>query len=237
MYYEGPGRSTDENGNEEVTNDYLRIYNYRSLQEQVIENIDISCENEFGNTVSSVSLMGSGTPMTFVYNMDGGVINEDAIASNTKNIVDGDIKSHNNSSESFNYIFDPKSSQDLKPFFTLNNSQYIITDTKGIKNTPSTLSTYTLAASHFFSDMQNKLYSGEMTILGDPFYYFDSSVEAGKYEIYLQMNRAENQKTYKMVPSRYTGIYYIKGIKHNIDSSGKYTTTLSIFKRIFTGND
>lgn len=240
MYYEGPGRSTDENGEETINSDYLRIYNYRSLQEQVIENIEISSgDAEFGNTISSVSMLGSGTPLIFTFSKEEGTMNEDAVATSTGKIAERIIRSDTNATTinqgQYSYIFD--SSRDITPYFSLNNSLYVITDSKGVENLPTTMNTYTMEASHFFSDMQNKLYSGEMTILGDPFYYFDSSLEAGKYEIYLQMNRAEDQKTYKMIPSRYTGIYYIKGIKHNIDSSGKYTTTLSIFKRVFTGSD
>ena len=51
------------------------------------------------------------------------------------------------------------------------------------------------------------------------------------------MNRVKNSKTYELVSSRYTGIYYITGIKHSIDETGKFLTTLSITKRVFGSSD
>ena len=232
MYYEGPGLTEDENGIV-TSNEYLRIYNYRSTQEQVIENIDISSnDKELGNAVSSVTLLGSGTPIVFKFDDEKGSFTDGVTTTESSMEIDySKIKTIKKEESWFNSPF----ADAINPKLTLCNSKYVTTsssldDGTGITEIPST---YTEAAALFFSDQQNKQYEGEITILGDPFYYFDSSLEAGKYEIYLQMNRVANRKNYEVTPSRYSGIYFIKGIKHSIDSSGKYTTTLSVAKRVF----
>lgn len=232
MYYEGPGLTEDENG-VVTSNEYLRIYNYKSTQEQVIENIDISSnDKELGNAVSSVTLLGSGTPVVFKFDDEKGSFTDGVTTTESSTEIDYSKTKTIKKEDSW---FNSPSADAINPKLTLCNSKYVTTsssldDGTGITEIPST---YTEAAALFFSDQQNKQYEGEITILGDPFYYFDSSLEAGKYEIYLQMNRVANRKNYKVTPSRYSGIYFIKGIKHSIDSSGKYTTTLSVAKRVF----
>lgn len=236
MYFEGPGLSASKDGT--IPNEYIRIYNYRSLQEQVIENVEISSTNdsEFGNTVSSVMLLGSGTPVVFTYDKENGVTsNELTSVSNGDTISRNDVIGGKDEGM-YSSWFTSKSKAEINPKLVYNNSQYILSDVKGYENFDAISSMYEIEASRFFTDQQNKQYEGEITILGDPFYYFDSEVQAGKYEIYLQMNRVKSLKTYEIEESRYSGVYFIKGIKHNIDSTGKYTTTLSVVKRIF-GND
>lgn len=252
MYYEGPSRTLSQKESEEKNkensegqtydrgNNYIRIYNYRSLQEQVIENIELSSNDaEFANTTSSVMMLGGGTPIVFSFNKSSGTLDNEARSGNN-----GESISINDSESDivknigkYSKYFEQKPDEEIKPYIAFNNSKYLVTSVKGAENFNTIASMYKNEASLFFSSMQNKLYTGEMTILGDPFYYFDSSVEAGKYEIYLQMNRVEDPNTYKITPSRYTGIYYITGIKHNMDETGKFTTTLSITKRIFGSND
>ncbi len=236
MYFEGPGLSASKDGT--IPNEYLRIYNYRSLQEQVIENVEISSTNdsEFGNTVSSVMLLGSGTPVVFTYDKESGVTsNELTSVSNGDTISRNDVIGGKDEGM-YSSWFTSKSKAEINPKLVYNNSQYILSDVKGYENFDAISSMYEIEASRFFTDQQNKQYEGEITILGDPFYYFDSEVQAGKYEIYLQMNRVKNMKTYEIEESKYSGVYFIKGIRHNIDSTGKYLTTLSVVKRIF-GND
>ena len=251
MYYEGPSRTLSESqfkeGNEvestyqKTGKNYLRIYNYRSLQEQVIENIEISSNDaEFANTISSVTMLGAGAPVVFNFDKETGVLKDEAISTKNGEIIS--INSCENDLVSdlgkFSSYFDPKPESRVKPCIVFNNSNYLINPgVKDIEEFNVIASTCKNEASLFFSTMQNKLYTGEMTILGDPFYCFDSSVEAGKYEIYLQMNRVEDPNTYKITPSRYSGIYYLTGIKQAMDTTGKYTTTLSITKRIFGSSD
>ena len=237
MYYEGPGISTTEKG--EVPNEYLRIYNYRSLQEQVIENVEISSTNdsEFGNTIASVMMLGSGTPIAIAYNRNTGKQYENATSVlNSDTINTKDVSGFKDLGQ-FSSWFSPKANNAIIPKLVYNNSQYILSDVKGTSNFDAISSMYVEEASNFFTAMQNKQYEGELTIIGDPFYYFDSSLEAGKYEIYLQMNRVKDMKSYELVESKYSGIYFIKGIKHNMDQNGKYTTTLSIVKRVFGSDD
>jgi hypothetical protein len=241
MYYAGPGLSADEDGKASA-DEYLRVYNYRSTQEQVIENIDISSSNdaELGNTISSVTLLGGSCPIMFTFNDDTGLMGQKVTSVLTG--ADSNISDASNASKENNGIteggkfsawFSPASGDSISPKLILNNSKYKIVDIDDKENLNPYITNSSLEAALFFSDQQNKQYEGEITILGDPFYYFDSSLEAGKYEIYLQMNRVAKRKNYKVTPSRYSGIYFIKGIKHSIDSSGKYTTTLSVAKRVF----
>ena len=211
------------------------------MQEQVIENIEISSNDaEFGNTISSVTMLGAGAPVVFNFDKEAGVLKDEAISTKNGEIIS--INSCENDLVSdlgkFSSYFDPKPESRVKPCIVFNNSNYLMNPgVKDIEEFNVIASTCKNEASLFFSAMQNKLYTGEMTILGDPFYCFDSSVEAGKYEIYLQMNRVEDPNTYKLTPSRYSGIYYLTGIKHTMDSEGKYNTTLSITKRVFGNSE
>ena len=241
MYYTGPGLSTDSNGKASA-NEYLRIYNYRSVQNQVIENIDISSSNdaELGNTISSVTLLGANCrPIMFTFDDDAGTMGINFTnTENGKNGVTSELTKDDSGitkAGKFSTWFDDLKADSIKPKLILNTSKYKSVDDEISKedNFATYLANAENEAALFFSDQQNKQYEGEITILGDPFYYFDSSLEAGKYEIYLQMNRVANRKNYEVTPSRYSGIYFIKGIKHSIDSSGKYTTTLSVAKRVF----
>lgn len=229
MYYEGPGKKKYNDNNS-----YLRIYNYRSTQEQVIENIEISTDDaEYGNTVSSVMLLGGGVPMVFSCDSEGKINNEVRIGNSGENISrdgrqDGGVVDTGTIS-----VLGNSGEENFKPFLFYNNNKFIDSSIKGNDNINTVISNFTEEAARFFTKQQNRLYKGEITITGDPFYYFDSRMEAGVYEILLQMNRVSNRKTYELSPSRYSGIYYINGIRHNIDESGKFTTTLSVIKRIF----
>lgn len=260
VYYEGPGYylKYDESGNDSTTeintdSNYLRVYTYRSTKSQVINEVDISTESEFANVTSSVTVLGAGTsPLVFNYNMQDGTMNSSVGSYNDPEQTNIDMSSliaddeQNEESayteftirEAENFSNFRNSIASDNPKFVLDNSKYVFSnvpvnndnDTSLFK---SALSQSVIDASVFFSALQNKLYTGTITIMGDPFYYFDSSLEAGKYEIYLRMNRVVNPKTYKMAESYYSGIYVITGIKHNMDQSGKFTTTLEVNKRIF----
>lgn len=225
MYYKGPGLTTSEDKNM-TNNTYLRVYNYRSVQNQVIENIEISDNDaELGNLFSSVTLLGTGKPVIFVYNRGSATMSETSY--NQQNKEEYNISQETRNTREYG------SDGNINPYFSINNSKYIsLEDFDENNNESSILSNKEQAASQFFTSQQNKEYTGEITMMGDPFYYFDSSLEAGKYEIYLQMNRVADRK-YSKTDSKYTGIYFITGIKHNIDNAGKYTTTLSVAKRIF----
>lgn len=244
MYYEGPGIRTDENDNDKNYGEkYLRVYNYRSVQNQVIENISIdSNDAELGNLISSVTLLGAETPVVFIYNKLTNEIDENIISQSNGGTakhedITGKVSSNNNSRikevSSYDTYFKGKPEDDSTPRLVLNNSKYILFEQSDSDIAKVSISNKLEEASSFFTDQMNKEYTGEMTIMGDPFYYFDSTVEAGKYEIFLQMNRSSSIKSYKLKESKYTGIYFIKGIKQAIDEFGKYTTTLSIVKRIF----
>lgn len=231
MYYKGPGLSASAEESSARNNNYLRVYNYRSVQNQVIDNIELSENNaELGNLFSSVTLLGTGKPVIFTFNRNDATMSETTYDQQNQNTYD--IEKETRSTLEYG------AEGNIKPFFSINNSKYVqLEDFDENNNEISIFSNKEQNASEFFTSQQNKEYTGEITILGDPFYYFDSSVEAGKYEIYLQMNRVSNRKTYAMEKSKYTGIYFLTGIKHNIDSSGKYTTTLSVAKRIFGVNE
>lgn len=239
MYFEGPGVKND---NKLTESSYLRVYNYRSVQNQVIENINIdSNDAELGNLVSSVTLLGSATPMVFTFNRSNSEMSETIYSQpNGQGFSEDSFRADQNTGErvkdsgvTYDTYFNGPTEDNIKPYFALNNSKYVNIEDLKVDNTPTAVSNKLEEAARFFTSQLNKEYTGEMTIMGDPFYYFDSTVEAGKYEIFLQMNRVANRKTYAMIPSKYTGIYYITGIKHSIDENGKYTTTLSIVKRIF----
>ena len=237
MYYEGPGKTNIKNNN---NGGYLRVYNYRSVQKQVIESIDISDNNtELGNVMSSVTLLGVGTPMVFMYNRQDGTMYEDILSQSNGDSFNQSSFDNRvaHSIGSYQSYFDGKVDEELYPYLSLNNSQYIQLEDMDTDQLPTIASYKSEYASRFFASQQNKEYVGEITIMGDPFYYFDSTVEAGKYEIFLQMNRISNRKDYSRAESKYTGIYYINGIKHTIDEDGKYTTTLSVIKRIWSFNN
>lgn len=189
--------------------------------------------------ISSVTLLGVGTPIVFTYNRESGKLSttmysqvngdefkQETLTSNTSGARINDLGSY----ESY---FTGKPDENIKPYFALNNSKYMVLEDLGVDELATSASHKQEAASRFFTSQQNKEFTGEITIMGDPFYYFDSTVEAGKYEIYLQMNRVADRTSYRLRESKYTGIYYITGIKHSIDEAGKYTTTLSVVKRIF----
>ena len=251
VYFEGPGMSVKEGEDIENTEneEYLRVYNYRSLQQQVIENISISCpdDSELGQTISSVALLGSGQSLVYSFNKSTGTINEDcASISNSKTKSQkGNMfvnsEAFLNKNETWDYM--NSSPKDFKPYLAFNNSKYIFLNSQTINNDsfPNTESAFREEATRFFTDLQNKQYTGEMTILGDPFYYFDASLQPAKYEIFLQMNRMKDSNLYQdrnihtlqNIRSKYTGIYFITGIKHSIDTEGKFRTTLSISKRVF----
>lgn len=234
MYYEGPGAS-----NVKSNGGYLRVYNYRSVQNQVIENIDISDNNaELGNVMSSVTLLGVGTPMVFMYNRQDGTMTKNILSQSNGDSFNEETFDDRvaRSIGSYEAYFNGKTDEELFPYLSLNNSQYIQLEDYDTKDLPTVATYKSEIASKFFNSQQNKEYMGEITIMGDPFYYFDSTVEAGKYEIFLQMNRISNRRDYSKVESKYTGIYYLNGIKQAIDENGKYTTTLSVIKRILSFN-
>jgi len=225
MYYKGPGLNSGSDNKE-----YLRVYNYRSTKKQVIEDINISMnDEEFGNTISTVMILGAGKPVVFSCDESGMINNKLKIRSNN-----GDMVIENSSTDVERKDVGDRGEYELKPFLFFNNSKFVNSDVKWEDSSQKSIIEYLSSeAANFFTAQQNLQYTGDITITGDPFYYFDSSLEMGVYEIMLQMNRISDYKTYSAVKSRYSGIYYLTGIKQKIDSTGKYTTTLDIVKRVF----
>lgn len=99
-------------------------------------------------------------------------------------------------------------------------------------------STGSLLANKVVQNMNEGIFYGNLEILGDPFYLFDSNIQPMSY--YIKLNVYRNYSEYntsniKILQKSYlSGYYLVKKISHKIDSSG-FKTTLDIQRYPSTG--
>ncbi len=97
-----------------------------------------------------------------------------------------------------------------------------------------------LVANKFIQNMNEGIFSGELEILGDPFYLFDEKLQPFQYYIRINVYRSMNEykresSNNKLLNASYlTGYYLIKGISHNLSASG-FKTTLNLQRYSTTG--
>ena len=229
FYFEGPKIEANTDGEE-----YLRVYNYKNFQESLISESSINLNNgglTLGNIVSAATVVttnSTGSSIVFSYNNEKNTIGETGI--NRKSAGEKTLNSSTDENDVSSWVNSEGVIDTNQAFLTMNNVVFSNTNaTEGV-NIASALQQ---AASVFFSAMSNQAYTGSLTIIGDPFYYFDSAIEPAKYEIYLNMNRVEDLRSAKNAKSAFSGIYAITKITHSVDSSGVFSTTLEIMKRTF----
>lgn len=79
--------------------------------------------------------------------------------------------------------------------------------------------------------LRENYFSGNVSIPGDPFFFFDSGITPFKYLIKIEVlndfNPHEQSYGDKLKESYLSGFYYLKTIKHNLSTSG-YTTELNV---------
>ena len=119
----------------------------------------------------------------------------------------------------------------------LNNGKFSLVG-KIIENDGSTSSN--LVSNSFIKTMNEGIFAGNIDIIGDPFYLFDSNLQPYQYFIRLNIYRTKNEynkKNIDMLQQSYlSGYYLITKIVHNLSSSG-FTTTLSLQRYSTTGFD
>ena len=105
------------------------------------------------------------------------------------------------------------------------------------KNDVTTTQNSSNTAMNNISKIANSLteytYTGDMKILGDPYFIFDDDLEPFRHMIYLKVNRYENIELQKLADEEYdyySGLYVIKDINHKINSDGDFSTKLSLMK-------
>ncbi len=95
-----------------------------------------------------------------------------------------------------------------------------------------------LLASKVVNNMNQGIFYGNIEILGDPYYLFDSVLQPYQYyiklNIYRNYNEYNNKKTGILNQSYLTGYYLIKKITHKLDISG-FRTTLDVQRYPTTG--
>jgi hypothetical protein len=88
----------------------------------------------------------------------------------------------------------------------------------------------------FNSNINETIAEGNITLQGDPFYFFDDKVKPFQYIINLVIKRPnyidKNGDYVEGGKSYLSGLYRIKKITHAI-SAGSYTTNLEVIKTPF----
>ena len=75
------------------------------------------------------------------------------------------------------------------------------------------------------NNLMDYTYTGNIEILGDPYYIFDDDLEPFRHMIYLKVNRYENINLEKLADEDYdyySGLYVIKEITHTMDREGAF---------------
>ena len=83
-------------------------------------------------------------------------------------------------------------------------------------------------------------YTGNIEILGDPYYIFDDDLEPFRHKIYLKVNRYKNINLQELADGNYdyySGLYVVKNITHKLDSGGSFTTNLGLMKFTMASNN
>lgn len=83
------------------------------------------------------------------------------------------------------------------------------------------------------NNLMDYTYTGNIEILGDPYYIFDDDLEPFRHMIYLKVNRYENINLEKLADEDYdyySGLYVIKEITHTMDREGAFSTNLKLVK-------
>ena len=117
----------------------------------------------------------------------------------------------------------------------LNSDQFTLVN-KIVENTEGSNSN--TIASQVIKNMNEGIFFGDIEILGDPFYLFDSVVQPYQYfikvNVYRNFNEYSNSNDKILKKSYLSGYYLVKKITHNLSRSG-FRTTLSIEKYPTTG--
>lgn len=198
-----PGPKVNENNYD--NDEPIRAYSYRATANPVIKEISFDNSITFSKAVSAITLLGDGVPLVFVNN------NTEARLSSQTGANDKDV-----------YF----SSAQLKK---INSAPTADTTSENPEDYTEAL---TMSASNYFKEMKRMSQTGTITILGDPFYYFDSVIQPGNFEIYLNINRIESYTTAVQTESFFSGVYRVLEIEHSFSKEGEFETKLKIQKEI-----
>ena len=208
FFYKGPMANEDVEG--------IRKYTFRGKQNSIVKSVSIENNVDFGKIKGTAGIIGSG--FRSIYSADISVLEENS--GSLGNIVNSYLSGED--TEGSTVII----AKDGIVYYDSSIAEDIpeITKEERKRNVDR-------LASVFLFSMENHGYKGEIEILGDPFFLSDRSLQLGKYMIYLEINRNKNnayEGGYKR--SYYTGLYYITGIEHSMNSSGDFYTKLKIAK-------
>lgn len=190
----------------EATNP-IRVYSYKAGMTPLIKSLSFENSMNFSKATSAVNLLGEGVPLMFLNNNKDSKINTDPVGLNGDTVFFS-------SSQVKKIIYAPSSDSTSDTERDYKNSMI-------------------MSASRYFKELKKAAQTGEITILGDPFYYFDSIVEPANYEIYINANRIRDLKSASKAQAFYSGIYQVDGIEHSMTSNGEFETKLKIHKEIF----
>jgi hypothetical protein len=209
IYYKGPRTESIP----------IRKYTYKFKQESIIKNLSIENEIGLANIVDYCSIVRDS--MSYLYTTDfyTGIENFGARKNNITILKEDDINQEEN------IIMVPTESIVM---FKSSDGDNNGSDSSSIENNIKIEDEMKKYAEIFLMKLERWPYKGTIEILGDPFYFFDYNLQAGKYLIFLDFRRITNN--FELERSYYTGLYYITGIEHNMSSDGDFTTRLSILK-------
>ena len=199
--------------NEDITG--IRKYSFRGKQNSIVKSVSIENNVDFGKIKTTAGIIGSG--FRSIYSADISTLPENS--GSVGNIVNSFLSGEDTEGSTVMIA------KDGIVYYDSSITEYV---PKAIEEQKMNVDRL---ASVFLFSMENYGYKGEIEILGDPFFLSDRSLQLGKYMIYLDVNRNKNnayEGGYKR--SYYTGLYYITGIEHSMNSSGDFSTKLKIAK-------
>lgn len=189
-----------ENNSKEIK---IRRYEYRNSLNNIIKNVNLSFNNQFGFLNFSVAIDTNGKNRVFKFNKSD---NEISLSTNPEELFVKD-------DDGFSFVSTGRTN--LLPTPGSNTSGNV----------------FSKALARKVAEQVNKfIYQGTIELMGDPFYLFDESLSPIQYMIYLNVYKKSTDGE-KNNLSNMSGFYFIKKITHNITSSG-YTTNLEV-QRVF----
>ena len=204
IYYDGPYLIK-----EDAEFPDLRIYNYKNYNRSVTKNISITSNVDFGIASAAVTIIKDGENTVF--------------SPSEIDIDDGGVTVK---------LFGTKQEDS---FLILKDNYKYVNFNEGEDHTGETEKDEDKDASKteadlMFDALTNYPYKGEVEILGDPFYLFDSLVSPYRYEIYLNISKSKTVLMNEISDSFYSGIYVVSKITHSMNKE-EFITTLEVLKK------
>ena len=133
-----------------------------------------------------------------------------------------------------NTLRGPIKKDEMKALIASSNFTFV-SDVAGVAGSGGTNTAHkaNMLVSDMLKNINDGVFEGTITLMGDPFYLFDAKLQPFQYFIKVVILRPgpidESNGSYELEASYLSGSYYVKKIRHTIDIGG-YTTELDVSK-------